>query len=429
MWLRVIGERRLIVTGKERIERALEHKNGPVPIDFGGGPTSGMHCSVVEALRKYYGLSSSPVKVYEPFQMLGYIDADLKEAMGVDTEPLWNPYTMFGFTNHDWKEWKAPWGQTVLVSADFKTSINEKGDVFLYPAGDTSVRPSGKMPNNGFFFDTIIRQDPIDDEDLNPEDNLEEFQPFSDDVFNYFSEMKSILESSTYFIFGNFGGTALGDIALVPGPGLKHPKGIRDVTEWYVSTASRQDYLHAVFSAETETALQNLKKLYRVVGDLPGLAYICGTDFGTQTSQFCSTDTYRELYMPYYKKINDWIHQNTSWKSFKHSCGSVAAFMPLFIESGFDIINPVQLSAAGMDAKQLKSEFGENLVFWGGGVDTQKTLPFGTPEEIRSEVLQRCEIFSKNGGFVFNSIHNVQAKTPMENVVAMINAVKEFNGK
>jgi hypothetical protein len=316
----------------------------------------------------------------------------------------------------------------VLVSEDFKTSINEKGDVFLYPAGDTSVPPSGKMPNNGFFFDAIIRQDPIDDEKLNPKDNLEEFQPFSDDVFNYFSKMKEILESSTYFLFGNFGGTSLGDIALVPGPGLKHPKGIRDVTEWYISTASRQEYLHEVFSAQTETALQNLEKLYRIVGDLPGLAYICGTDFGTQTSQFCSTDTYRELYMPYYKKINNWIHESTSWKCFKHSCGAVAEFMPLFIESGFDIINPVQLSAAGMDAKQLKSEFGENLVFWGGGVDTQKTLPFGTPDEIRSEVLERCEIFSKGGGFVFNSIHNVQAKTPVANVVAMVNAVKEFNG-
>ncbi len=417
------------MNGKERIQTALEHKSGPVPLDFGGGPTSGIHCSVVEALREHYHLPFAPVKINEPFQMLGYIDDDLKEVMSVDTEPFWNPYTIFGFINHDWKEWKTPWGQTVLVSEDFQTSTIAEGDILLYPAGDRSARPSGKMPNNGFFFDAIIRQEHFDEDELNPQDNLEEFQPISEEVLHYFAALTEKVKDSPYFLFGNFGGTALGDIALVPAPGLKDPKGIRDVTEWYVSTVSRQDYLHAIFEAETETAIANLAKVYQIVGDLPGLNYVCGTDFGTQTSRFCSKETFRELYMPYYKKINAWIHSNTSWKTFKHSCGAVAEFMPLFIESGFDIINPVQLSAADMDAKQLKTEFGEQLVFWGGGVDTQKTLPFGTPEEIRTEVLQRCEIFSKHGGFVFNSIHNVQAKTPVENVVAMIHAVKEFNGE
>jgi uroporphyrinogen-III decarboxylase len=156
---------------------------------------------------------------------------------------------------------------------------------------------------------------------------------------------------------------------------------------------------------------------------------MCGTDFGTQESSFCSPGTYRSLYHPYYKKMNDWIHAHTGWKTFKHSCGAVFDFMPLFIESGFDIINPVQLSANGMDPKALKREFGGDLVFWGGGVDTQKVLPFGTPEEVREQVLHRCEIFAPGGGFVFNSIHNVVAKSPIENVVAMIEAVKEFNGE
>ncbi|UCD29105.1 MAG: methyltransferase, partial [Planctomycetota bacterium] len=133
--------------------------------------------------------------------------------------------------------------------------------------------------------------------------------------------------------------------------------------------------------------------------------------------------------MPYYVKVNNWIHENTKWKTFKHSCGSVVKFMEAFIESGFDIINPVQCSAAGMDPKMLKNKYGDRIVFWGAGVDTQKTLPFGTPEEIREQVLRRCEIFSKNGGFIFNSIHNVQSGTPVENIAAMIEAVHEFNGQ
>ena len=157
------------------------------------------------------------------------------------------------------------------------------------------------------------------------------------------------------------------------------------------------------------------------------VVFICGTDFGTQTSTFCSPRTYRNLWMPYYKKVNDWIHENTSWKTFKHCCGSVRSLIPSFIESGFDILNPVQCSAANMDAQELKNEFGEKIVFWGGGVDTQKTLPFGTPGEVRREVFERCEIFSENGGFVFSSIHNIQANTPVENIVAMLDAVHEFN--
>ena len=158
------------------------------------------------------------------------------------------------------------------------------------------------------------------------------------------------------------------------------------------------------------------------------VAYICGTDFGTQDSSFCSIDTYEELYAPYYKKINNWIHEHTQWKTFKHSCGAVESFIPHFIDSGFDIINPVQCSAAGMDPKTLKQRYGSSIVFWGGGVDTQKTLPFGTPEQVRQEVLNRCATFAPSGGFVFNSVHNVQANTPLQNIVAMFDALKEYNG-
>jgi uroporphyrinogen-III decarboxylase len=126
---------------------------------------------------------------------------------------------------------------------------------------------------------------------------------------------------------------------------------------------------------------------------------------------------------------HDWVHRNTGWRTFKHSCGAVSKFIPGFIESGFDILNPVQCSAAGMDPRELKRTYGESLVFWGGGVDTQSTLPFGSPEEVREQVLRRCEVFAAGGGFVFNTVHNIQARTPTVNIVAMVNAVREFNGQ
>ena len=135
-----------------------------------------------------------------------------------------------------------------------------------------------------------------------------------------------------------------------------------------------------------------------------------------------------DLYFPHYKKLNDWIHANTGWKTFKHSCGSVPDFIPMFIDAGFDIVNPVQTSAKGMDPAFLKREFGQDITFWGGGVDTQQVLPFGTPDEVREEVRTKLEIFSQDGGFVFNTIHNTQAKTPIANFVAMMETIKEFNG-
>jgi uroporphyrinogen-III decarboxylase len=136
----------------------------------------------------------------------------------------------------------------------------------------------------------------------------------------------------------------------------------------------------------------------------------------------------RDMWMPFYQRINEWIHRNTPWKTFKHSCGAVEKFIPSFIESGFDILNPVQCSASGMKPEQLKASYGDCLVFWGGGVDTQQTLPFGTPAQVRDEVLRRCETFARGGGYVFNTVHNIQARTPVANIVAMIEAVKEFNG-
>ncbi|MDA3835192.1 MAG: methyltransferase [Spirochaetales bacterium] len=415
------------MTGKEKMLNTLNHKSGKVPVDFGSLLVTGIHASCVEELRKHYGLNSDPVKIIDPYQMLGEIADDLKEAMGIDSQGIPPFVNMFGVENVGWMKWRAPWGQDLLIPEGLEIHL-EGNDLVTFPQGDTSAPPSGKMPEGGFFFDSIIRQQSFDEDNLRADDNLEEFAPVSQKALDYYTSKLPEIEASGRCGVTDFGGTGLGDIAMVPGPGLKHPKGIRDITEWYMSTILRQDLLHEIFEKQTDIALKNLEKLYKTVGEAISVVMICGTDFGTQSSSFCSTDTFDSLYLPHYQKVNGWIHQHTGWKTFKHSCGAVADFMPHFIDADFDIINPVQLSAAGMDAKMLKREFGNDLVFWGGGVDTQKTLPFGTPEEVRKEVLERCGILSESGGFVFNAIHNVQAKTPTENIIAMIDAVHEFNG-
>jgi hypothetical protein len=283
------------------------------------------------------------------------------------------------------------------------------------------------MPRGGFYFDSIPRQLPIDDENLNPEDNLEEFSLLSDEDLEYFaSEVDRLYQDTDKAIVINFGGTAFGDIALVPAPQLKHPKGIRDVAEWYMSTVTRFDYIYTVFERQCDIALQNLAKVHAAVGEKVSVVFMTGTDFGAQNGPFISPKTYRRLFQPFQERLNDWVHQNTTWKTFIHSCGSVYKLIPDFIEAGYDIFNPVQTSAADMDPTRLKAEFGSQISFWGGGIDTQRTLPFGTPEEVREQVGSRMEIFGKGGGFVFNPVHNIQAGVPVENLLALYQAVDEF---
>ena len=187
----------------------------------------------------------------------------------------------------------------------------------------------------------------------------------------------------------------------------------------------RKDYIYSLFEKQCEIALKNLEKIYSVVGNKICVTFLTGTDFGTQCGPFISSDMYRDLYQPFHKEINNWIHKNTGWKTFMHSCGSIYKLIPDFIESGFDILNPVQCSASDMNASRLKKEFGDKITFWGGGVDTQKTLPFGSAGEVRDEVKLRMDTFGPGGGFVFNAIHNIQARVPIENLMAMFETFRD----
>ena len=418
-----------MVTSRERVRRALNHQEADrVPIDLGASPVTGMHVSTVYEIRRLLSLDppGTAVKVVEPYQMLGEIAPDLMETLGIDVIGLAGRTTMFGFKNENWKPWTTFDGTPVLVPEGFNTAPEPNGDILMYPEGDRSAPPSGRMPKGGWYFDSIIRQGRIDDATLDVEDNIQEFGPVADEDLEHFArEAKRLSTGTDKAIIANFGGTAFGDIALVPAPWLKHPRGIRDVSEWYMSTVARRDYVYAVFERQCAIALGNLEKIYQAVGDRVDAVFITGTDFGTQAGPFIAPEAYRDLYKPFHRMVNDWVHANTPWKTFIHSCGSVRAFIPDFIEAGFDILNPVQCSAAHMEPAALKKDFGDRLTFWGGGVDTQKTLPYGKADEVRREVKERVQTFAPGGGFIFNPIHNIQAKTPAENVVAMFEAVRE----
>lgn len=417
------------MNSRERVHITLNHKEPDrVPLDLGGSPVSGMHVSSVYLLRQALGLDQpgTPVKVIEPYQMLGEVKSDLIKALEIDIVSIIPLKNFFGFNNEGWKPWTTFDGTPVLVPEAFNTEPEPGGDILQYPEGDKSAPASGHMPKGGWYFDAIIRQPPLDENNLNIEDNLEEFGPILEKELAHFKcKIKQLYQETDKAIMANFGGTSFGDVALVPAVWMKHPKGIRDVTEWYISTSLRRDYVYRIFEYQCDIALDNLAKIYEVVGNRVTAVFVTGTDFGGQNGPLISPQTYRELYKTFHIRVNSWIHKNTQWKTFIHSCGSNRAFLSDMIDAGFDILNPVQTSAAHMDAVGLKRDFGMKTTFWGGGVDTRRVLSFGTPDEIRQDVSDRFRIFAPGGGFVFNTIHNVQPKVPIENLLALYETVNE----
>ena len=175
-----------------------------------------------------------------------------------------------------------------------------------------------------------------------------------------------------------------------------------------------------------DAAIARMKLYHQAVGDRCFAWGVASDDAGTQRGEFLAPELFAEMIKPHYRRLCDWVHENTNWKTYLHSCGSVYHFIPHWIEAGIDILNPVQISAANMEPERLKREFGGEIVLWGGGCDTQQVLPLGTPEEVGQHVWHNLEVFKPGGGYVFTQVHNIQHNVPVENVEAMFEAAHEF---
>lgn len=411
------------MNSRERIQAALNHQpTDRVPVDLGSCGQTGMNASTLYKLRAALGLKQHPIKIIEPFQMLGEVEDDLLKLIGGDVVGLWNQGNMLGYTNTDYKPWTMPDGTPVLMGGGFEYDIHpQTGATLVYPAGDRTVPYSTRMTKEGSFFDNIERVEDFDEDNLTPlEDFKNDFGIVDDETARHWErESIRLYEETDYAIMGVLGGGGLGDVAMIPGPNLKKPEGIRTIADWLMAHAAFPEYIEAVFTMQTDAMLRNMEIYRQAVGDRVSVLWMSGTDFGTQHSTFTSLETFRRLYKPFYKKMNDWVHSNTSWKTFYHTCGAITPLLDDLAEIGVDCLNPVQLSATGMDGKMLKEKYGDKFVFWGAGVDTQRTLPFGTPDEVRAQVKERIALFDQNGGFVFSPIHNVVSGVPVENLIAM----------
>jgi hypothetical protein len=417
------------LSSRERVRRALAHEaTDRPPIDLGSTLVSGIQAIAYSKLKNAIGVGGGNLKVYDPFQMLAEVEEDVKRALGVDTCGIQLPVNFYGYRNENWKPFRLFDGTEVLMPGDFQYDVLDNGDIIQYPQGNRSVPPSGRMPKDGYYFDAIVRQPPIEEDRLNAKRWVEQtYAQYTEEDLRYLEETsRHYFENTDYSLVGNFWGAGFGDIAVVPGPHVLRPEGVRDPEEWYVSMVTRSGYIRDIFGYQYELGMKNLSLYREAVGDRIDVITMSGTDFGSQSGPFISPAAYREVFKPLHSLMNKWVHENTVWKTFFHTCGSIVAFLDEFAEAGVDILNPVQVSAEGMDPRTLKSKYGDTFVFWGGAVNPQRTLPFGRPDEVAEEAKRNIGIFSEGGGYIMANVHNIQTNVPTENILAMYEAVMDY---
>jgi hypothetical protein len=409
------------MNSRERVLKTINHEEPDrVPIDFGGSIVTGIMASGLVKLRKHLGLEGQ-VKVYDIFQMLGEVTLDLVERFDIDVlavEP--ESITFPHLLNRDHKPWTLFDGTQVLMPGRFDVSVTPEGDWLLHEDGDPSKPSVARMPKDGFYFDKVTVSDwnmdykPPSIESL----RASNWRQLPEHDLRYLQDKARLLRQNTdkALVMTNWGDASLG------------PPSVGSIPEWLVLMVTEPAYVGELMDLATERALDNIKLYWEAIGEDIDIISLDGHDFGSQERELFSPALFEQFHEPCYKKQCDWIHTHTPWKISKHCCGSIPNLIEPMIRAGIDVLNPVQTSAKGMSAQVLKDSFGDRITFRGGGVDTQRVLPFGTPDDVRDDVRQRLSILGSDGGFIWAAIHNVQYDVPPENIVAMIDAIHEFGG-
>jgi len=388
-----------------------------VPIDLGAIRASGIAASVYDRLKKRAGLRT-PTKVQDPMQILAVIEPEMLDRLHVDVVPLEG-------ATAQWQEQDASAGvhKTLFDGTEVffppGTDIGEEADgswVLRGPRG----RPYARMPRGGFYFDFIrptmsgrrIEPDAFQPSSTVPDEELEAVA----------RRARCLYENTDKAILGWGASISLMGLSALLSENIT--QGALD--QWLCMLVAEKKTAHEMMARYAEAAIARMKLYHQAVGDYCFAWGVASDDAGTQRGELVSPELFAEMILPHYRTVCDWVHENTSWKTYLHSCGSIYHYIPHWIEAGIDILNPVQISAANMEPERLKAQFGGKIVFWGGGCDTQHVLPHGTPQQVREHVRHNLEVFSPGGGYVFTQVHNIQQDVPVENVEAMFAAVHEY---
>ena len=413
------------MTARDRILAAIAHTEADrVPLDLGATPSSGISAIAYARLREHLSLSHGHTRVYDVVQQLAQPEEWALDRFGVDVVDLGRS---FNVDDSDWYDIRLPSGHAAQYPAWFHP-VGQPDGSFTAKKHGVDV---GRMPSGGTFFDQTyfpwVDGWPSDFNGL--DDGMSKViwsalvhSPWdSADRPDFWPLLRkraiALRESSDRAI-----------MAVVGCNLFEWGTFIRRIDNFLMDLVLEPTAVERLLDALMERHLETLEKVCTYLGDVADIVRF-GDDLGTDTGPFMSPDTYRALFKPRHKLLCEYAHAHSSMHTYLHSCGSIYRLLPDLIEAGFEIINPVQTNAKDMEPEKLKREFGRDVTFWGGGVDTRVTLNNGTPEEVRRQVLERLDVLSPGGGFVFNTVHNILPDVPPQNILAMYSAIDEFNGR
>jgi uroporphyrinogen decarboxylase len=413
------------MTSRERVLAAIAHKEPDcVPVDMGATPSSGISAIAYSNLLKKIGRNDLPVQIYDVVQQLAQPDMELINQFGIDVIDIGRS---FNAKPSDWQETTLANGDKAFYPSWFSPIKQENGSFHCY---DTDgKRLLAMMPKGATFFDQsyfpYVDGFPASYEKLDEEMQRVLWSRYAHSPWDHASESNfwEQLRANALKM------RAETDKALMIVCGC-------NLFEWGTFLRRMDNFLMDLLCEPDEAArlldellkrhLATLEKVCDAVGDVVDIIRF-GDDLGMTTGPFMDVETYRLLFKPRHKQLCDYVKSHSKMHTFIHSCGSISSLMPDLIDAGIEIFNPVQTNSLNMEPEFLKKEFGQDCTFWGGGVETVGTLNNGTPAQVREQVLQRLEIMSKGGGFVFNTVHNILPDVPPENILAMFDAVKEYN--
>jgi uroporphyrinogen decarboxylase len=396
---------------RERVLTALRHEEPDrVPIDFGGTVDSSIMAVGYQDLRTHLNLNPSRTKVSDVYQQTAIIEDDARQALDVDTAPvLYEP--------EDWREGRLSDQTPALFPARFQPTQEDDGSHVVRDESGTAVL---KMPKNGFYFDSIhvplakaTTQKDIDDclDQIESYDRPDHLDRSYEDLAQ---KAEGLRQTTDYCLVGFFGGHI-----------FQASQTLRGWEPFLVDLIENQKFAEALMDRLTEVNIRRFERYARTIGPHVDVIHF-EDDLGMQDRPLISPALYRKMVKPYQRKLFEFAKSRCQAFLLYHTDGAVAPLIADFIEMGVDALNPVQVSAEGMETRTLKKEFGQDITFWGAGCESQTILPSGTLQEISDEVKRRLDDLAPGGGFVFSPIHNIQAGVAPENIITMFKTAREY---
>lgn len=410
------------MTSRERVMASINHREpDKLAMDLGSNVSAGISGMAYGNLKKYLGMNEGHVRIYDVVQQVAQPEIEILDLIGADVLDVGR---VFNEKDSDWYDVTLSNGIQAQWPTWFRPVLQPDGSYNNYAPDGTLI---ARMPKGGMCFDQTYfpyKEDYPDnydnlDEEMSkvlwsamvhsPWDHSKE-EGFYEDLRRRCIELRNSTDRAlmitcgcNFFEWGTF---------------------LRRMENFLMDTYAEPESVLALNDQLLERHLAMLTKVCEYVGDVVDIVRF-GDDLGMNTGMFMSLEKYRELFKPYHTKINEYVHTHSNMKTFLHSCGSIYPVMGDLIDAGFDIINPVQTTARDMDPARLKQEFGKDITFWGGGCNTRTVLNHGTPQEVYDYSRRMIDIFYKDGGFIFNTEHNILPDVPPENIMAMYKAVED----